>query len=917
MGVGAVVGAGAASSGVPEGVRQTFLAMQNGDQIHNAADFMHAVGVASIATVRAAATGAVMNVVAGPARGLATKAVGNKILGAVIGDSAAAAAGVGTGVAMSGQMPSANDWFSAGAMVLVQHGSAHLIGQVKAGVFRPSEQTTRVASNMQDIYRRTGVTPWQQQELARRDPNFAHELLGQDVNGDPSTPNFNKVAPKEPPPYQAKGQPAPGEDETAAFVKGRENEVTGGTLPPPAKDRVTPAVGSENARITEPLTRSTVQQLEGSTTYAVSNKGAIGRNQITLGAARQFGYGTGLSDEQLTAWLKNDTNNDAVADKYVAWANEHYRGDTNAALVSYNAGPKWASEYLVAGPGTALEAVKDPSTRSGWAYHPIAAERDESFLPPETQRYLAHARFLHGVTADPDTLRPEREIDPKDFPNARIVTNHRGEQVPLVTLHTRSGASYQVNARFAKNFQGFVDDLEAAGYHIRTIDGYQDRDVPGRAGRPSFHDQGAAIDVNGHDNPFLRKNHGLVNGRVVTDLPANVQQIAEKHGLGWGGAWATEKDAMHFSIASEEGGSVAMSRTGGRGGPPAPPEQPEQPAEGGPLAKAGGGQPPAPPGGPPKLPGPPAEPPEENPWEKAPVGDLYAKVDENIGEPDKAPSMWSKERLLTQYYSELTPAYNVDRALAKGGVIDTEKDLGIEDMARQTYASDQRTAFFVNEGPMEIGPKDEIRLVKDGHSVKDAMAEAMKKGTFDRWVKWMVNERANKMHKDGFDTGFDEQATAALAANEGERAKYAKATAMLNDTLNYGLRYARDSGVLSTAQMEAIIKANPIYMSFRRIMGDDGVPGGASQATKFAARNPLYKFEGSDRQISDPFGATIDNLRVLISMADRNRLAGSVVGLAESGKYPGEIEKVKSADTDLKALPDNSSQALALYGQGG
>ena len=154
-----------------------------------------------------------------------------------------------------------------------------------------------------------------------------------------------------------------------------------------------------------------------------------------------------------------------------------------------------------------------------------------------------------------------------------------------------------------------------------------------------------------------------------------------------------------------------------------------------------------------------------------------------------------------------------------------------------------------------------------------------------------------------------------LAADKGERAKYGKATAMLNDTLNHALAYARDSGVLSQEQMDAIIKSNPIYVSFRRMMGEDGIPGGPA-GKKFAARNPLYNYEGSDRKIADPFGATIDNMRVLIAMADRNRLAGAIVGLAKSGKYPGEIEAIQTKDMNLKALPDSTSQALQVYGTG-
>jgi hypothetical protein len=33
---------------------------------------------------------------------------------------------------------------------------------------------------------------------------------------------------------------------------------------------------------------------------------------------------------------------------------------------------------------------------------------------------------------------------------------------------------------------------------------------------------------------------------LITDMPANVAELAKKHGLSWGGNWRSKKDAMHF-----------------------------------------------------------------------------------------------------------------------------------------------------------------------------------------------------------------------------------------------------------------------------------------------------------------------------------------------------------------------------------
>lgn len=128
-----------------------------------------------------------------------------------------------------------------------------------------------------------------------------------------------------------------------------------------------------------------------------------------------------------------------------------------------------------------------------------------------------------------------------------------GSQSPttgnMVTLHTTNGLPYQVNAAYAANFDGFVKALEATGYVINSIGGYNARDIAGTS-TPSYHAQGAAIDINPVQNP---------EGPADTNnLPSNIAAIARQFGLGWGGNWRTKKDPMHFSIALSEGGSVAL-----------------------------------------------------------------------------------------------------------------------------------------------------------------------------------------------------------------------------------------------------------------------------------------------------------------------------------------------------------------------
>ena len=131
-------------------------------------------------------------------------------------------------------------------------------------------------------------------------------------------------------------------------------------------------------------------------------------------------------------------------------------------------------------------------------------------------------------------------------------------------LKTQSGVPYEVDAKYAKNFEGFVKDLEATGYKINTISSYRPGATVKGSGKPSFHSRAMAIDINATANPHTfpgSANYGK------TDLPANVGSIAAKHGLGWGGNWRSSKDTMHFSAGASEGatasGGQAQSQNAG------------------------------------------------------------------------------------------------------------------------------------------------------------------------------------------------------------------------------------------------------------------------------------------------------------------------------------------------------------------
>jgi hypothetical protein len=129
----------------------------------------------------------------------------------------------------------------------------------------------------------------------------------------------------------------------------------------------------------------------------------------------------------------------------------------------------------------------------------------------------------------------------------------------LVSVRSKTGKSAEVNAEYAPRFQSLIDYLDSIGYEINSLGGYVNRDVRGRPGVKSVHAHGAAIDINPGSNPM--------GGQLITDMPENISAIAKGLGLGWGGNWASIKDAMHFSVAANEGGDIKLSEGGVAVGP--------------------------------------------------------------------------------------------------------------------------------------------------------------------------------------------------------------------------------------------------------------------------------------------------------------------------------------------------------------
>ena len=351
---GAILGAGAgmmfAGGAAPQAMRETTLNIQRDHTNYTALDVARDVALSTWQIGKAGALNVLGGRVAGVVGGKALDLGASQI---VAGGAAAISAGAVTttaSAALDGRIPTTHD-YEVGMITML--GSTAAFHVLTNGRQVPTEAGRRVEANLRNLYGQFGIDPKDLTAAAADNPVLKGEILGQDVDGEPSTPVIRRLAPPEPVPF--KGPPP---------VEGTPEYTT----------RISHFMGLMTA-------------VEGSGDQAVSPMGAIGKHQIMPGTARQYGY----TPEQMFDPATNErAATDIAKDLY-----KRFNGDEEAMLAAYNAGPKRGAELQAAGRGTRLEAERDPTAKKtgGWRYEKVDAARDESFLPWETQKYLAIARF--------------------------------------------------------------------------------------------------------------------------------------------------------------------------------------------------------------------------------------------------------------------------------------------------------------------------------------------------------------------------------------------------------------------------------------------------------------------------------------------------------------------------------------------
>lgn len=260
-----------------------------------------------------------------------------------------------------------------------------------------------------------------------------------------------------------------------------------------------------------------------------------------------------------------------------------------------------------------------------------------------------------------------------------------------------------------------------------------------------------------------------------------------------------------------------------------------------------------------------------------------------------------KDLMSTAYdevISELGPAKRYDKMQ---GV--KANEIGLEDMTRSTYASAERAGVFMRNGAFE--PITFEATGKPGDNMTNAYKVVKKNGgTAEGFVAYRLARRYVEKMSQGIDTGLfaertkDAEVRLKMAARliDAGRTKYQESADIMRRLNDSKLDYVADSGLYSRDQVATWKLRNKEWIPHERVVEDVGKISVRTRSKQ--ARQTIKTMEGSQRQIVEPVAAEIASFHTQITMADRNRAVGHVVGDMEQAKADGfkMIERLPSAE---------------------
>lgn len=179
---------------------------------------------------------------------------------------------------------------------------------------------------------------------------------------------------------------------------------------------------------------------------------------------------------------------------------------------------------------------------------------------------------------------------------------------------------------------------------------------------------------------------------------------------------------------------------------------------------------------------------------------------------------------------------------------------------------------------------DKGQVVKTGDGLKPILDRWDKHGTEQELKDYLKAKRYIEDLKPR-DMATDEQVAeseAVLERLQGKEKELEKTAQEIYDFQKRALQELTKSGLISQEQEDAILKQNPHYIPFDRVMEEEsfeGLPRSRGRFTRVKA--PIEKIKGSEREVEDVLESVIKNTYRILDRASRNRVTRNLATLAD------------------------------------
>jgi hypothetical protein len=246
------------------------------------------------------------------------------------------------------------------------------------------------------------------------------------------------------------------------------------------------------------------------------------------------------------------------------------------------------------------------------------------------------------------------------------------------------------------------------------------------------------------------------------------------------------------------------------------------------------------------------------------------------------------DEVWTKLFDDLHP---IRRAveMAEGKPITQASPGNVYQAARNNRGAQGVATAFLEQGQIDFASGKRI-----GKGFKQIMGNIGKQGhKFDIYA---LSRRALERHKQGFEIGGLDVARLKRIVKAGDK-KFGKVFDEASQFSNNGLKYLKDSGVLSEKGFNTILEKSKDFMPLHRFM-EGQAQGGLGKGMQVF--NPIKRFKGSAKETDfiSPTLSMVRNTQNNILLAERNRVLQQLV--TDLKDVPGLIKEISNKQRPIK-----------------